>query len=229
MKVDKGKKYSAVSLVEMLLTMIIITIVMLLVATTLTTMVRTSIISTARTAARQESEFILELLRKTVRNSSPDEIKIYSVTGRSFDMDSGRTVDEGVTGYESPAPDGGEGTEIHFRPFGYDKWVCIAYFPLSDGSGKGTILKSVRRDLLDGSECFNPASPQYIANTIVLNSEEISVNSLKVQFFSTFDENYLLTIDLDVEPERWIPNRSDIKPNYFQQTVVSTQKLTWED
>lgn len=229
MKKLSRKRYSGVSLVEMLITMIILSFVMLLVSVTLTTMVRTSIISTSRTSARQESEFILELVRKTIRNSSPDDIRIYNVTGRSFDADAFVTIDQSLTGYDVSVPDGGVGTEIHFRPIGYDKWVCIGFFPLLNNPEKGVILKAVRRDLTAGSECFNGESLEYAGNTLALSSEDIYINDFSLHYFDTYDENYIITIDLDVEPVNWLPTKSDMKPNYFQQSVVSTQKLTWED
>lgn len=223
------KKYSGVSLVEMLMTMIIIGIVMILTAITLNTMIRASIMSNSRTTARQESEFILELLRKTIQNSSSDEIRIYDVSGRLYDLANSRTVDVALTGYDNSINTDGTGTEIHFRPAGYDKWVCIGYFQDAQDANKGYILKSARQDLDVASECFNGLSSEYRLNTIVLNSEDVDVNSLQMQFFLTYDENYLLTIDLDMEPVVWIANSQNLKPNYFQQTVVSTQKLTWEN
>lgn len=228
MKILK-KKYSGVSLVEMLITMIIISIVMILVSITLTTMIRTSIISTSRTTTREESEFVLELLRKTVRNSNSEEILLYNVSGRSYNPTTLRTVDTGISGYDSPISIDQAGNEIHFRPRGYDKWVCIGFFPDSQESEKGYVLKSIRQDLDVASECFNGQSSQYALNTMVLNSEDVDVNSLAMQFFDTYENNYLITIDLDMEPVHWVANSGSIRPNYFKQTVVSTQKLTWEN
>ncbi|MBI2356510.1 type II secretion system protein [Candidatus Dojkabacteria bacterium] len=223
------KKYNAVSLVEMLITMVILGIVMILVSITLSTMIRTSIISTSRTTTREESEFILELLRKTVRNSNAEEIFLYQVSGRMYDKASERTVDSGLAGYDTPITSDQTGTEIHFRPVGYNKWVCIGFFPDSEDPERGYILKSIRQDLEVASECFNGQSSFYTINTLVLNSEDVDVNSLSMQFFNTYDSNYLITIDLEMEPVHWVANSGSIKPGYFKQTVVSTQKLTWEN
>ena len=223
------KKYSGVSLVEMLLTMIILTIVMILVGVTLNTMIRASIMSNGRTTARQESEFMLELMRKTIRNSNSEEVLVYTVSGRTYNPTTLRTQDSNLSGYDGVTPVDGSGTEIHFRPIGYDKWVCVGYFPDSTDSSKGYVLKSIRQDLLTPSECFNGQSSQFVANTLVLNSEDIDVNQLSIRYFNTYDSNYLITIDLAVEPTKWVPGSNNISPVFFQQTVVSTQKLTWED
>ena len=64
----QNKIYEGFSLVEMLLTMIIIGFVFLLVSTVLSTLIKVSTISTAKTTVRSESEFILELIRRNVRN-----------------------------------------------------------------------------------------------------------------------------------------------------------------
>ncbi|KKR06219.1 MAG: hypothetical protein UT34_C0001G0259 [candidate division WS6 bacterium GW2011_GWF2_39_15] len=225
----RSKQYSGVSLIEVLITMVIIGVVMILVSITLTTMIRTSIISTSRTATREESEFILELLRKTIRNSNTEDLRIYNVGGRAYNNTTGMTIDSSLTGYESTVTDGVSGTEIHFRPVGYGKWICVGFFPDYSDNTRGYVLKSVRQDLETSSDCFNSATSEYSQNTILLNSEDVDVNSLSLVFFPTYDENYLLTIDLDMEPIHWIANSDSIKPNYFKQTVVSTQKLTWED
>lgn len=229
MKTFFTKKYSAVTLVEMLMTLIIITIVMVLVAVTLNTMIKASIMSNARTTTRQESEFILELLRKTVRNSDASEIRIYSVSGRLFDSNTQRTVDNNVSGYDFPITTEQSGTEIHFRPFGFSGWVCVGFFQDTIDPNKGYILKSSRQDLDIGSECFNSGSSQYLSNTFVLNSEAVHVNNFAIRYVETLDENYLMTIDLEMEPVHWVPNGGNIRPEYFQQAVVSTQKLTWEN
>lgn len=223
------KKYKGLSLIEMLISIFIIATVMLLSAVTLTTLIRASTISAQRTTAREESEFILELLRRNVRNSDTEDIQIFTTSGRAYNEDNGLVEASGeILGYGQKNDEGVPGNEIHFRPTGFQRWVCVGFFPGKDNPSIGYILKSSSLEHEDPKDCFDSLLPDYVQNTVILNSEEIDINSLSVSYFNTIGQNILMTMDLEVEPIHWISGTGNIKPKYFKQSVVSTQKLTWE-
>lgn len=225
------RRIEGYSLIEMLLTMTIIAIVMLLVGVTLTTLIQTSANATVRTTVRQEGEFVQELMRKTIRNSHTADIFIYNQSGRFYDAKAGVIVAEGeVNGYDLEVGEGVAGSEIHFRPTGFDRWVCIGFFPGLGEDPKGYILKSSADDLTtDHSSCFDSNAQEYQQNTILLNSESVDVNSLGMEFYPTAGENFIMTIDMEMEPVHWVDRfPDDSPPQMFKQVVVSTQKLTWE-
>ncbi len=222
-------RYSGMSLVESLITVTIIGVVMLLVSVTLTTLIKASSISSGRTTAREESEFILELIRRTTRSSHSDDIRIYSVEGRSFNVDTGLTVDDETSGYEASVGEGVVGTEIHFRPTGFDRWVCLGYFPDVVDSETGYILMASAQTLGSAADCFDGSTQNFLQSMVYLNSPSLAVNLFEIQFFSTQGNNVLMTIDIEVEPKNWSEGFTGlITPKYFKQAVVSTQKLDWE-
>jgi hypothetical protein len=231
-KTDKllKKRYEGLSLVETLLTIVIITTVMLLASVTLTTLIKASAVSAARTTAREESEFILELLRRTIRNSHNDDILLYNVSGRAFDEDSGVVVADGdIGGYEVSLNEAQVGNEIHFRPTGFDRWVCLGFFPGQEDPEIGYLLKSSSLSLDDPASCFDSATESYEQNAVVLNSTSIDVNYLEFEYFNTQGNNVLMTIEVEVEPTEWSEQfTGPVTPTYFKQAVVSTQKLSWE-
>jgi prepilin-type N-terminal cleavage/methylation domain-containing protein len=101
MRIDVEKtieeKYQAFSLVEMLLTIVIIGMVMLISSVTLTTLIKVSTVASNKIRARNESEFVLELVRRTVRNSDPSDVLIFSTQeARKFDFDNMAIVDTGL-------------------------------------------------------------------------------------------------------------------------------------
>lgn len=72
-------KYEGLSLVEMLITLLIVGLVLLVVSTTLTALIKASAISSARTLVRDDTEYIFEILERYVQNSQIDEIFLYKV------------------------------------------------------------------------------------------------------------------------------------------------------
>lgn len=222
------KMYEGFSLVEMLVTMIIISFVFSLVSVTLTTLVKVSTISTAKTTARDEASFVLELIQKNVRNSNISDIYVFNISGRSYDGDK---IVEGsdVTGYDEPLGPGEQGNEIHLRPTGYSKWVCIGYFPSSTDPDTGYILKSSSDDISsDHSSCFDPESDDYKKYTMQLSSDEVDVDSFRVKYIESTYGNYIVIADLSVEPVYWYEGAGSLFTREVdRQIVVSTQSLTW--
>lgn len=224
----QNKIYEGFSLVEMLLTMIIIGFVFLLVSTVLSTLIKVSTISTAKTTVRSESEFILELIRRNVRNSNVGDVLIYSTSGRTYD---GETIVESgdILGYDSPLDAGEEGNEIHFRPNGYSRWVCIGFFLDTDDPDVGYILKSSTDDMSsDHSICFDQDTSDYEKYTIQLNSEDVDIDSFRVKYIESTYENYMIIADISAEPVYWYEGSGKLfNREVNRQVVVSTEGLTW--
>ena len=118
MEKNKKEKYEGFTLVEMLLTIVIIGIVMLISMTTLTTLIKTSTVSSNKTKVRNESEYVLELIRRSVRNSNPSDVFIYnSRNARVFNRNTNSIVGTGVspaTVYGNSLEENQIGNEIHF-------------------------------------------------------------------------------------------------------------------
>lgn len=223
------KKYKALSLIEMLITIVIISAVMLLCGIILNTLIRVSAVADARTTARQESEFILQYLEKSLRNSETTEILIFAPTGRAYDATKDEVVSVGnVTGYDQPLLTGVAGTEIHFRPIGYKNWVCLGMFKDKDNPNLGYIIKSTASQLDNNADCFDNTRSDYKLNTFVLTSSDIDVDQLNMTYNPTFGSNFIITVDLTMEPLHWVDNSEGLKPTYFKQTVISTQRLSWQ-
>jgi len=225
-----NKKYEGVSLVEMLLTMVILSFVMILTGLLLTTLITTSAVSKSRTMVRSDTEFIMELIKRNVRNSQPQEINLFRISNRGFDVQNNRIVTlvpNKEAGYEVPILEGDIGTELHFRPLGSEKWVCIGYFPDSYNQDIGYILQSSTLDLSKPEDCFN--SSNAFRSILILNSEDTDVDNLDISFFYGVDDNVIYTVQSSMKPKYWVGNKMGIKPEYVKQTIVSTQKLTWSN
>jgi prepilin-type N-terminal cleavage/methylation domain-containing protein len=221
-------RYEAFSLVEMLITIVIIGMVMLISSVTLTTLIKVSTVASNKIRARNESEFVLELVRRTVRNSDPSDVLIFSTQeARKFDFDNMAIVDTGLEDIESVYQEIGEteiGNEIHFRPYGYKDWICLAFFESSEDSEKGYILRTSAENLSGQHEsCFG--STPYI---IVLNSDYVDTNSFNIAYTVSNDGNYLIRFDIESEPVDWyLGSGAPIKRKVFRQGIVSTEGLIW--
>lgn len=223
------KRFEGVSLIEMLITISIITSVILVSSVTLNTLIKASAVSNARTTTRQESEFVLELVRRNVRNSSASDIVIYDTTGREFNESLGKLEDDvSVTGYSTGISEGNIGNEIHFRPSGYSRWVCIGYFPLTNNPAKGFVVKSSYPDNQNPASCLDSANQEYQQNAVVLNSTSVYASLFELIYYTTSDGNILVTLALQMESKYQMSFSKNIKPVFYKQTLVSTQKLTWE-
>ncbi len=227
------KRYEGVSLIEMLLTMLILTFVMIIAGVVLTTMIRTSIMATSRTSVRTDTEFILELIKRNVRNSQPQDIKVFKVVDRRYNESTNAiesTDANSLGGYDIPILEGDFGTEVQFRPIGSDRWICIGYFEnkwVDEEEKKGYILKGSSANLNDPSDCFN--SPSASKEIMVLNSSDSNVQSLKVSYYAGYGENKIYLVESTIVPIFWIEGKTGIKPEYVKQVITSTQKLTWNN
>jgi prepilin-type N-terminal cleavage/methylation domain-containing protein len=235
------RKYEGFSLVEMLITIAIIGMVMLISSITLTSLIKVSTVASNKIRARNESEFVLEMVRRTVRNSDPSDVYIFQTEGvRKFNFVDNTMVDDQTKdmGTEYTEVEENEfGNEIHFRPYGYRDWICLGFFRSSeegfdqdisleeeDSLVKGYILRTSAEDLAGNHEsCFE--NPEYI---MVLNSDYVNIKGFNIAYTLSNDANYIIRFDIKSEPVDWYLKKEDhIKREVFRQGIVSTEGLIW--
>jgi len=229
------EKYTAFSLVEMLITIAIMGTVMIISSTVLSTLIRVSTVSSNKVRARNESEFVLELLRRTIRNSDPSDVYVFRSNvpvdvspGRSYDSENDvivGVVDDDV--YKKGLPEGEVGNEIQFRPYGFANWLCLGFFRDKDDVDKGYIFWTSGDDLRDRHEsCFAPDTPS--SYLMLLNSDYINIKDFGISYMVSADGNYIITFDIYSEPMNWYlgPN-SVINREVFRRGVVSTEAIAW--
>ena len=238
-KHTKKTKYEAFSLVEMLITITIMGVIMLISSSVLTTLIRVSIVGSDKIRARNESEFVLELLRRTVRNSDPSTVFVFNSSPgpeeRRFDPESQETEDDHFFDieaiYSSSLPEGEKGNEIHFRPYGYRDWICLGFFRAKnegeEAEDRGYILWTSAEDLGGNHEsCFDLSGPE--SYLMVLNSEYINIKEFEIYYTKSVDGNYYIYFDILSEPLRWYMGPgSPVNREVFRQGVVSTEGVTW--
>jgi len=224
-------KYEAYSLVEMLITIVIIGVVMLIASVTLTTLIKISTVSSNKTRVRTESEFVLELVRRTVRNSNPSDVYIYNSTGaRSYDSGDNAVEENFGADLTSIFADSlGEnqvGNEIHFRPYGYESWVCIAFYPSIDDPEMGYILKTTASDLTGQHQnCFAQGASGYI---IPLNSDVVDIDNFQIAYTILDNSNSMIRFDIDAQPTEWyLGFGAPVSREVHRQAVVSTEGIVW--
>lgn len=225
----KIKTYEGVSLIEMLITIVILTVVILLASITLTTLIKTSAVTSARSTARQESEFVIELIRRNVRNSNASDVLLYNVDSRKFNETSGKVEGDVVQqSYVNPVAEGEIANEIHFRPYGYHRWICVGYYPLTTDSTKGYIVKSSFPDNNTPASCMDSLNQEYLQNAVILNSNEVYAKQFSLQQYLTPSGNLLITTSVEMTSIYEMSFAKTVKPTFYKQALISTQKLTWE-
>lgn len=225
------KKYEAYSLVEMLITIVIIGIVMLIASVTLTTLIKISTVSSNKTRVRTESEFVLELVRRTVRNSNPSDVYIYNSSSvRKYNPDDNIVVDGMGANlssvYGTTLGENQVGNEIHFRPYGYESWVCIAFFSSTLDPEMGYIIKTTAEDLTGQHQnCFDD---EYTGYMIPLNSDIVDMDSFEIAYTVLDDSNYMIRFDIDAQPTEWyLSFGAPVRKEVHRQAVVSTEGIVW--
>jgi prepilin-type N-terminal cleavage/methylation domain-containing protein len=232
---NKKEKYEGFSLVEMLITIVIMGVVMLTASSTLTTLIKISTVSSNKTRVRSESEFVLELVRRTVRNSNPSDVYIFDSSNvRKYDPEENIVVDNNgsavdpllLAAYDTAKNENEIGNEIHFRPYGYESWICIAYFQSTDDPNVGYILKTSAPNLLNQQNtCFSNDAGRYV---IALNSEVVNIKSFQIAYTMLKDSNYLIRFDIEAEPTQWyLAEGAPVKRVVHRQAVVSTEGIVW--
>jgi prepilin-type N-terminal cleavage/methylation domain-containing protein len=229
------KKYKGFSLVEMLITIAILGVITLLVATTLTTLIKVSVVSNVKNQARNDVNFIMELMQRSLGNSNVGDITLYdSKAVRTFDRENMivKTEDVGI-GNVYDAEEIVEtipSNEIHVRSYGYNVWTCIGFFLDSnvpedpEETRYGYLLKTNRYELDDHSECFDENAVVMVLHNIDVKVEDFSVAYLVVGD----DGDNMFIISTTVFPSSWPTGFSaPVNKEITRQITVSSQGLTW--
>lgn len=225
------KKYMGFSLIEMLMTIMILSIVMLMVATTLNTVIKVSNTANSKNQARSDINFIMDLLNRSISNSQLDDIYIFNSSSvRRFNLTTGlptistigsTDVSYNTTDYE--LANIVNANEIHVKLYGYTVWTCFGYFKDSNDE-YGYLVKATAPDLTDHSTCFNDT-----AVVTVLNSFSVDVKDLTIKYLDVGDEkNSMFIIDATLDPLFWpVSDSFPVTKEVTRQIVVSTEALTW--
>ena len=149
-------KLKAFSLVELLITLVILSIVMLICTQTLNTLLRVSTLTKYKNMARNEIEFSVELTDRLLSNSYVPDVQMFnSSLYRTFDEENNViiTSDSESDPYLNSYIMGTPVNEVHVRPYGHKVWVCIGFFKsndLEDPDHSGYFLKRTVSDLNNG-------------------------------------------------------------------------------
>ena len=237
----KVKKYQGFTLVEMLITMAVMVIVFLAIGNVLNTMIKTSNTVSSRMLVREEGEYLAEVFRKYIRNSSTDNVKLYfrdspTISFNNYQVEGigGDVVEYNEADTESFA------TEMHFRPSAEatDRVVCIGFFMDGQDDTKGYIVRSVTR--FSGSlsvayepgNCF-PSGPlfgqDFSKNFVVLNSDLVYIDGLEISRNNTTTNSYY-TINVDMQPSWGVGGLSNYRspdgsPTYRKSFVLQTRQI----
>lgn len=228
-------KYSGFSLVEMLITIAIMGTVMLISSSVLSTLIRVSTVASNKIRARNESEFVLELMRRTIRNSDPSDVYVFRSNtlvgiqeGRKFDPTEQIVVgDVDDTVYEAGLPPGVIGNEIQFRPYGFSNWLCLGFFYDQYDPEKGYILWSSGENLKDNhKDCFDLTTPY--SYLMLLNSDYINIKDFQISYIESADGNYIIEFDIISEPTNWYLGPGALmRREVYRRGVVSTEGVIW--
>jgi prepilin-type N-terminal cleavage/methylation domain-containing protein len=228
------KKYKGFTMIEMLITMMLLAMIFLAINSVVVNMMKTSNVASSRMIVREEGEYLAEVFRKYIRNSSADSVKVYFRENPRVGFE-----DYEVTSVFGSAtediPDEEFATEIHFQPSGdtTGKVVCIGFFKDSDDHGyivrTANVLQGPWNDY-DPNWCFQPfPDSNFRKNFVSLTSDLVYVEDLEIIRDRT-SANVYYTINIDMKPA-WsiggLSNYRDIEgaPKYRKSFVVQTRQL----
>ncbi len=232
-------KYEAFSLIEMLITIIILGFILITCALVLTTLIKVSTVSTNKTRVRTESEYMQELLKRTIRTTDPANARLYNSLGsRQYNPSTSKivpTVLSPSNPYETHLGENQIGNEIHLKPFGSNKWLCVGFFyevgnaMESDGkTPKGYVIKTTMDDTnSSAADCFdsNKNKPH---NYIVLNSRFVNVSNMEVMYTMTEDKNKEFILNLRSDAIYWyFAKGAPLSRDILRQSIVKTEGVMW--
>ncbi len=231
----KKEKYLGFTIVEMLITMAVLMVLFLAIGSVITNMLVASNTISSRMVVREEGEYLAEVFRKYIRNSSTDGVKLYSRVDPLIEFDDDWEVTS-LGPVASPCSSS-SCTEIHFRPTGEsaNKVVCFGFF--KDENDVGYLVRSVSE--LSGNwgsynpeTCF-PSSPlgsnSFRKNFVVLNSDLVYVDGLEIGKTET-SSNVYYSFDIDMRPYWGLGSMSNYRtldgsPKYRKSFVVQTRQI----
>ena len=231
-KLSNKKTYEGFSLVEMLITTVILGLLMLTSALVLSTLIRVSTTSTNKARVRTESEFVLEMLRRTLKTTDPSNVHLYISDSRKFDFNDGSVID-GPT-FTEVLNSNQTGNEIHFKPNGSTGWICLAFYKgIStdldySGNVKGYILRTSKSDLADNLEAHKNCLLSDSENFVVLNSRFVNIENFTMQLKPTVEKNKVIQLDMLSSAVNWYFGNGALLNRQFQrQAIIKTETIIW--
>ncbi len=241
-KTNKNK-HMGFTMIEMLLTMGIISIIFLAIGGVLSTMIRTSNTVSSRMLIREEGEYLAEVFRKYIRNSSADNVKMYFREDPTIEF-----ADYEVQNFSSEYEEyefehfsiDNFATEIHLRPpaDAMNKVICIGFFRDTSDDDKGYIVRAV--NFFPGQwhdytpdMCFpqggNVLDQDFRKSFVPLNSDLVYIDGLEIRRDTTATNVYY-TIDIDMSPSWGIGGVSNYRDHegsitHRKSFVVQTRQL----
>jgi len=227
-----SKKYNGFSLIELLLTTMILVIIMLLVATTLNTVIKVSNTTNSKNTARSNMTYIMDFMSRALSNAELSDVYLFKSSGVRFlgEGDGGKlsilssplgsTYANGNLGDE---PKGGN--EIHIKLYGYDDWTCIGWFKDSTNPEYGYLVRTVyEEEMTDHSNCFNED-----AVLTPMHAFMIDASYFDIEYIVVGDgQNRMFLLDAKLTPLYWpVGDTFPVTREVSRQAVVSTQALTW--
>ena len=76
--IDSDSKYQAYSLVEMIISVAIVSVVMLIIGLSLNSLLQVSFVSSARMEALNQTDFTMELIKRTIKQSNPSSVFLFN-------------------------------------------------------------------------------------------------------------------------------------------------------
>lgn len=237
------KMYKGFSLIEMLLTIVILTVVMLLVASTLNTVIKVSNTANSKNLARSDVNYIMDQYSRLISNSDLDDIYLYNSANynpnadtysssiRYLGVDANgvpviKTQPDGdldLYGIADRPVDGAVGTEIHVRLYGYPLWTCLGYFR-DELNNYGYIVKTTKADLSDHSTCFEEGAIINILHSFSVDATDFSIRYVDIGD----DKNSMFIINAGLTPLYWpVSDAFPVTKEVNRQIVISTESLTW--
>jgi prepilin-type N-terminal cleavage/methylation domain-containing protein len=236
----KKEKYTGFTLIEMLITMAILMVIFLAMGNIVVNMLTASNSVSTRMLVREEGEYMAEVLRKYLRNSSADNVELYVRDEPEIVFADYEAVEINYDGNSEARELGVDesATEIHFRPSAdaTNKVICLGFFRTEQGRG---YLIRASNDFsgswndYDPETCFpeEPSSdPDFRKNFGILNSDLIYIEGFSIQEDRT-SSNVYYSIDIDMRPFWGLGGAAnyyssvDNSPLYRKSLVVQTRLL----
>jgi len=219
------ESYTGFTLMEVLITMLILSMILLVISFTLNTLIFVSLRTDLSVRTRDEIDTSLEVMRRVVKQADPEAITLLS-TGhyKYFDPALSKVMIDPTGQGGTPS----DVNEVHILSSAGGRVVCFGAFEVLGAVGddvQGYLVKS-SMSVANYTEatCLDSSKVEYQKNAMVLNSDLVDVDEFKIGFDTGVGQNGYVQIRISGKPVRW-PGREGPKL-LTRETIVSTGKLT---
>lgn len=224
---NNDERYHGYSLVEMIISVAIVSVVMLIIGLSLNSLLMVSFVTSARMEALNQTDFAMELIKRTIKQSNPSNIFLFDSSDYYY-YESGNNViarnPNTSEGYPSPLYEGeaNVGNEIHLLPANSDRWICIGYF--TDNQGNGYLFKTSYKNLTNHESCFDSATSEYKKNIMKLNTSQVNFTQFDASYFSGGSSNVFYRIKMTGQPTKKYGN-AELPRTIEQDLYITTNKI----